>query len=41
MAYRVQTKVAAPGYHVYKNATWEVAKWRDKVLIELKTDKKQ
>ena len=41
MAYSVQTKVAARSYHVHKNATWEEAEWRDKVLIELNTDKKQ
>ena len=40
MAYSFQVKVAARGYHVYKNTTWEEAKCGDKVLIDLETDEK-
>ena len=35
-----QAKVAARGYHVYKNTAWEKAKCGDKVLIDLETDEK-
>ena len=38
MAYSFQAKVAACCYHVHKNATWEEAKIKDNVLIELETD---
>ena len=32
--------VAARGYHVYKNSTWDQAKVGDKVLAEIESDKK-
>ena len=35
-----QVKVAARGYHVYKITTWEEAKYRNKILIDLETDEK-
>ena len=38
MAYSFQPKVAACGYHIHKNATWEEAKIKDNVLTELETD---
>ena len=40
IAYYFQAKVAARGYHVYKNTIWEEAKCGDSVLIDLETDEK-
>ena len=40
MFYSFQATVAARGYHVYKNTTWDQAKVGDKVLVEIKSDKK-
>ena len=40
MAYSFQSKVAARGYHFYKERTWEEAKYRNKDLIDLETDEK-
>lgn len=40
MAYTFTTKVAARGYHVYKNTTWIRAKAGDKVKVSIETDKK-
>ena len=40
MANSFQVKVAARGYHVYKMTTWEEAKYRNKILIDLETDEK-
>ena len=39
MAYSFQAKIAARGYHVYKNLAWSNAKQRDFVTVEIKTDK--
>ena len=35
MVYSLQATVAARGYHVYKNTTWDQAKVGDKVLVEI------
>ena len=40
MVYSFQATVAARGYHVYKNTTWDQAKVGDKVLVEIESDKK-
>lgn len=40
MAYTFTTKVAARGYHVYKNTTWIRAKAGDEVKVSIETDKK-
>ena len=40
MVYSFQATVAAWGYHVYKNTTWDQAKVVDKVLVEIESDKK-
>ena len=40
MVYSFQATVAARGYHVYKNTTWDQAKDGDKVLVEIESDKK-
>lgn len=40
VAYSFEAKVAARGYHVYRNATWEEAKCADKDLIGLETHEK-
>ena len=40
MVYSFQATVAARGYHVYKNTTWDQAKVGDKVLIDIESDKK-
>ena len=40
MVYSFQATVAAQGYHVYKNTTWDQAKVGDKVLVEIEGDKK-
>ena len=40
MVYSFQATVAARGYHVYKNATWDQVKVGDKVLVEIESDKK-
>ena len=39
MAYSFQAKIAACGYHVYKNVTWSNAKQGDFVTVEIETDK--
>ena len=38
--YSFQAIVAARGYHIYKNTTWNQTKVGDKVLIEIENDKK-
>ena len=38
--YSFQANVAARGYKVYKNITWEETKCGDKVLNDLETDEK-
>ena len=38
--YSFQANVAARGYKVYKNITWEETKCGDKVLSDLETDEK-
>ena len=40
MVYSFQATVAARGYHVYKNTTWDQTKVGDKVLVEMESDKK-
>ena len=40
MVYSFRARVAAPGYHVYKNTTWDQTKVGDKVLVEIESDKK-
>ena len=40
MVYSFQAKVAARGNYVYKNTTWDQRKVGDKVLVEIKSDKK-
>ena len=40
MVYNFQATVAARGYHVYKNTTWDQANVGDKVLVEIESDKK-
>ena len=40
MVYSFEATVAALGYHVYKNTTWDQAKVGDKVLLEIESDKK-
>ena len=40
MVYSFQATVAAWGYHVCKNTTWDQAKVADKVLVEIESDKK-
>ena len=40
MVYSFQVTVAARGYHIYKNTTWNQAKVVDKVLVEIESDKK-
>ena len=39
MTYSSQAKIAACGYHVYKNLAWSNAKQRDFVTVEIETDK--
>ena len=39
MAYSFQAKIAARGYHVYKNLTWSNAKQGDFGTVEIETDK--
>ena len=39
MAYSFQEKIAARGYHVYKNLAWSNAKLEDFVTVEIETDK--
>ena len=39
MAYSFQAKVAALGYHVYKNLAWSNAKQGDFVTVGIETDK--
>ena len=38
MAYRFEAEVAARGYHIYRNLTWENVKPGDKVTVELETN---
>ena len=40
MAYSFQAKIAARGYHVYKNLAWNNAKQGDFLTVEIETDKK-
>ena len=40
MVYSFQATVAARGYHVYKNATWDQTKVGDKFLVEMESDNK-
>ena len=39
MVYSFQAAVAALGYHVYKNTTWDQAKVLGKVLVEFESGK--
>ena len=39
MVYSFQATVAARGYHVYENTTWNLAKVGEKVLVEIESDK--
>ena len=39
MVYTFQAKIAARGYHVYKNLAWSNAKQGDFVTVEIQTDK--
>ena len=41
MVYIFLVKIAARGYHVYKNLAWNNAKQGDFVTVEIETDKKQ
>ena len=38
MAFSFQTTVASRGYHVFKNTTWEKARFGDKVVVEIETN---
>ena len=38
MAYRFEAKVAARGYHIYRNLTWENVKPGDKMTVRLETN---
>ena len=38
MVYSVHATVAARGYHVYKNTTWDQAKVGNKVCVETSVD---
>ena len=40
MVYSFQATVAAQGYHVYKNTTWDQRKVGIKVLVKIESDKK-
>ena len=40
MVYIFQAKIAARGYHVYKNFAWNNAKQGNFVTVEIETDKK-
>ena len=40
MVYIFQAKIAARGYHVYKNLAWNNAKQGNFVTVEIETDKK-
>ena len=40
MVYSFQAIVAARGYYVYKNTTWDQAKVGDKVLVEIESNNK-
>ena len=40
MVYSFHATVAARGYHVYKNTTWDQANVGNKVRVEIETDKK-
>ena len=39
IVYSFQATVAARGYHVYENTTWNLAKVGEKVLVEIESDK--
>ena len=39
MAYSFQAKIAAGGYHVYKNLAWSNSKHGDLVALEIETGK--
>ena len=39
MAYSSQAKIAARGYHVYKNLTWSNTKQGDFITLKIQTDK--